>query len=147
MPLHVSSQCAHHLEAKIAVHSLCYNHIYRCDDTRGCVMQFWPPDDEHICSKHAEAWNKLIVKQKLCASCWLITEINIPRCTVSKTSKQEVCPYNMVSDGSRVAKKTYGQYWVGMTDLFTGTIHKFKYSSSRVALPMQDNDERTHLSC
>ena len=22
---------------------------YRCDDTRGCVMQFWPPDDEHMC--------------------------------------------------------------------------------------------------
>jgi len=30
---------------------------YRCD-TRGCVMQFWPPDDEHMCSKHVEAWNK-----------------------------------------------------------------------------------------
>ena len=28
---------------------------YRCDGTRGCVMQFWPPDDEHICSKHVEA--------------------------------------------------------------------------------------------
>jgi len=25
-----------------------YHHTYRCDDTRGCVMQFWPPDDEHI---------------------------------------------------------------------------------------------------
>ena len=31
--------------------------------------------------------NKLIVKQKFCASSWLITEINILRCTVSKTSK------------------------------------------------------------
>ena len=30
----------------------------RCDDTRGCVMQFCPPDDEHICSKHVEARNK-----------------------------------------------------------------------------------------
>ena len=28
---------------------------YRCDDTRGCVMQFSPPDDEHMCSKHVEA--------------------------------------------------------------------------------------------
>jgi len=28
---------------------------YRCDDTRGCVMQFGPPDDEHMCSKHVEA--------------------------------------------------------------------------------------------
>jgi len=31
---------------------------YRCDDTRGCVMQFWPPDDEHMCSKHVEVRNK-----------------------------------------------------------------------------------------
>jgi len=31
---------------------------YKYDDTRGCVMQFWPPDDEHICSKYVEAWNK-----------------------------------------------------------------------------------------
>jgi len=60
---------------------------YRCDDTRGCVMQFWPPGDEHMCSKHVETWNKLIVKQKFCASSWLITKINILRCTVSKTSK------------------------------------------------------------
>ena len=56
-----------------------------CDDTRGYVMQFWPLDDEHMCSKHVEAWNKLIVKQKFCASIWLITEINILRCMISKT--------------------------------------------------------------
>ena len=30
---------------------------------------------EHMCSKHVEAWNKLIVKQNFCASSWLITEI------------------------------------------------------------------------
>jgi len=46
-------------------------------------------DDEHMCSKHVEAWNILIVKQKLCASSWLNTEINILRCTVSETSKHE----------------------------------------------------------
>ena len=40
MPLHVSSTCAHHQEVKIALHSLWYYHTYRCDDTRGCVMQF-----------------------------------------------------------------------------------------------------------
>ena len=28
---------------------------YRCDDTIGCIVQFWPPDDEHVCSKHVEA--------------------------------------------------------------------------------------------
>jgi len=35
------------------------------DDTRGCVMQFWPPDDEHMCSKHVEAWNKLNVNKNV----------------------------------------------------------------------------------
>ena len=35
---------------------------YRCDDTRDCIVQFWPPDDEHLCSKHVEARNKLIIK-------------------------------------------------------------------------------------
>ena len=53
---------------------------YRFDDIGGCIMQFWPPDDEHMCSKHLEAWNKLIVKQKFCASSWLITEINVKEC-------------------------------------------------------------------
>ena len=43
---------------------------YRCDDTRGCIVQFWPPDDEHVCSKHVEAWNKLVIK--FSASSWLI---------------------------------------------------------------------------
>ena len=40
------------------------------------------------CSKHVGAWNKLIVKQKFCASSWLIIEINIVRCTISKTYKK-----------------------------------------------------------
>ena len=40
MVLHVSSTCAHHQEVKIALHSLWYHHTYRCDDTKGCVMQF-----------------------------------------------------------------------------------------------------------
>jgi len=62
---------------QICIHNLWYHHAYgwlsvhvtatyRCDDTRGCAMQFWPPHDEHMCSKHVEAWNKLIVKQILC---------------------------------------------------------------------------------
>jgi len=79
MPLHVSSTFAFHQGVKIALHSLWYHHTYRwpsraqvegrlvlsqpvhetatyrCDDTRGCVMQFWPPDDEQMCSKHVEA--------------------------------------------------------------------------------------------
>jgi len=42
-----------------------------------------------MCSKHVEAWNKLIVTQKVCASVCLITVINILRRTVSITSKEE----------------------------------------------------------
>jgi len=73
MPVHVSSTCAYRQEAKILLYSLWYHHpspaqvervlsqpvhgtaTYRCDDTRGCIVQFWPPDDEHVCSKHVEA--------------------------------------------------------------------------------------------
>ena len=67
MPLHVSSTSAHRQEAKIVLYSLWYHHTYRwpsraqvtatyrCDDTRDCIVQFWPPDDEHLCSKHVEA--------------------------------------------------------------------------------------------
>ena len=84
MPLHVSSTSAHRLEAKIVLYSLWYHRTYwwpsgaqvergldawnpvhsqpvhgkatyRCDDTRDCIVQFWPPDDEHLCSKHVEA--------------------------------------------------------------------------------------------
>ena len=47
-----------------------YHHTYRCDDTTGCIVQFWPPDDERMCSKHVEAWNKIIIK--FSASSWLI---------------------------------------------------------------------------
>jgi len=71
MPLHVSSTCAYHQDVKIALHSLWYNHTYRCDYTRGCVMQFWHPDDKHMCSKHVEAWNKTYCETNFCASSWL----------------------------------------------------------------------------
>ena len=39
-----------------------YHHIYRCDNTRGCIMQFWPPDYEYMCLKHVEAWNNTYCK-------------------------------------------------------------------------------------
>jgi len=58
-------------------------------------MQFWPPDDEHMCLKHVEAWNKLTVKQKFCASSWLITEINIPRYTTALPGLTFCSDYNL----------------------------------------------------
>ena len=32
--------CSHHKEVKIVLYSLWYHHTYRCDDTRGCIIQF-----------------------------------------------------------------------------------------------------------
>ena len=74
-----------------------YEHTYRCDDTRGCVMQFWPPGDEHMYSKHVEAWNKLTVKQKFCASSWLITEINFST-DFRKILRSNVMKIRLVAD-------------------------------------------------
>ena len=48
-------------------------HFFQCDDTRGCIVLFWPPDDEHVCAKNVEAWNKLITK--FSASSWLILRL------------------------------------------------------------------------
>ena len=50
MPLRVSSTRAHRQEAKIVrvLYSLWYHHTYTCDDTRGCIIQVWPPGDEHM---------------------------------------------------------------------------------------------------
>jgi len=50
-----------------------------------------------MCSKHVQAWNKLILKQKFFASSLLITKINILRCTVSKASTKELIKYNATS--------------------------------------------------
>ena len=59
MPLHVSSTMWSSVLSQPA-HGTA---TYVCDDTRGCIIQFRPPDDEHMCSKHVETWNKLIVNK------------------------------------------------------------------------------------
>ena len=70
---------AHHQEVKVKV---LYRPVhdtatYRSDDTRGCVMQFFELlMMSTLCSKHVGGHEKkkLTVKQKFCASSWLITE-------------------------------------------------------------------------
>jgi len=83
---------------------------YRCDETRGCVMQFLPPDDKHVCSKHVEAWNKLTVKQKFCASSWLINEMH---------GQQNVKKSNEVWEGKKTILLVY---WFSLcnADVLTG---------------------------
>jgi len=59
LDLFLASICFEHMcSSSGGQNCLWYHHTYRYDDTRGCVMQFWPPDDEHTCSKHVEARNK-----------------------------------------------------------------------------------------
>jgi len=81
------AQRAHHQTSKIVLYSLWYHHTYRwpsraetqpvhgtatyrCDDARGCIIQFlaswWWAHCARMCSKHVEAWNKVIAKQILC---------------------------------------------------------------------------------
>ena len=51
---------------------------YRFNDTRDCIIQFCPPDNEQMCSKHVEAWNKVIIKFR--ASSWWILINRSGRC-------------------------------------------------------------------
>ena len=62
---------------------------YRCDDTRDSIIQFCPPNDEHMCWKHVEAWNKLIIK--FSASSWLILR-NKLNCLVAVRSAHQLLP-------------------------------------------------------
>ena len=65
----MSLSCLYMFRAHVLIVRRPWPYTYRCDDTRRCIVQIWP-DDEHMCSKHIEAWNKLIIK--FSASSWLI---------------------------------------------------------------------------
>jgi len=50
-----------------------------------------------MCSKHVDARNKLIAKQKFCASSWLITKINIVYFALMNTNGTKKFQMNDVS--------------------------------------------------
>ena len=137
---YVSSIRAHRQEAKIVLYSLRYHHSYRCDDTRGCIVQFWPPDDEHLCSKHVKPWNKLIIK--FSASSWLILRcqyeipIKISRLcqklkvefythththkhthTHTHTGAESISPYSSLFLSNKVGKNIF---YMNTVSIFTG---------------------------
>ena len=60
MSLFHASKCFEHMCSKSGGQNC--TQLFQCDDPRDCIVQFWPPDDEHMCSKHLEAWNKPIIK-------------------------------------------------------------------------------------
>ena len=96
--------CAHHQEVKILLYSIWYHHTETSEwsNFRKLWSNFIPltcfsvmiPDAVQYnfdllmmstqCSKHVEAYNKLIIKKRFCAISWLITKILL-RCTVRKT--------------------------------------------------------------
>ena len=45
---HASTCFKHHVITIIGSRPVHRTATYRCDDTRGCIIQFWPPDDEHM---------------------------------------------------------------------------------------------------
>ena len=59
MPLHVSSASAHRQEAKIVLYTLWYQHTETSEWSKITKIT---SDDEHLCSKHVEVRNKLIIK-------------------------------------------------------------------------------------
>ena len=94
MPLHVLSTCAHH--------------TYRCDDTRGCIVQFRPPHDEHIVLETCRGMKQTHYEIQ-CIKLVNI-KINILRCTVSKISKLPVS-FSVLG------------YWTNRTNMHTKMVH------------------------
>jgi hypothetical protein len=41
------------------------SHPPECVIPDDVLIQFDPPDDEHLCSKHVQAWNKCIKKERV----------------------------------------------------------------------------------
>ena len=88
--------CAHHQEVKIVLYSIWYHHTcrwlfgaqverglctpvhrtatYRFNDTRYCIIQFGPHDDEHTVLETCRGINKTYYKTRFCALSWLITK-------------------------------------------------------------------------
>ena len=73
-----NNSCAKRLNKAIPLASgdLHETATYGCEDTRGCVMQFWPPDNEHMCSNHVQAWNTKINIRRTCCALGLLVDSN-----------------------------------------------------------------------
>jgi len=59
---------------------------YRCDDTRCRVIQFWPPDDEHIVLETCKGIWWTYYKRRICALSWLITKMWLAKLYAADTT-------------------------------------------------------------
>ena len=48
-----------------------------CDGTRCCIIQFWPPDDEHMVLETCSGMKWTYYKTRICALSWLITKTSL----------------------------------------------------------------------
>ena len=109
-----------------------YHHTFSWGDTRDCVMQFWPPDDEQMCSKHVEAWNKLIVRQKFCAPSWLINEINIIPCLPFLPWLASPAPERSLAVSERRSLYSFRLlYWCSSRKHYSWTLSSLGYCPGR----------------
>ena len=87
------------------------------------------------CSKHVEAWNKLIVK--FFASNLLITKTNVLRCTVSKTSKYEISPFH----GTIIHELRICVCYTGTVQFYTWVYSGFQCCCSSISSPEQHDQD------
>jgi len=50
------------------------------EDSICCLIQFWPPDDEHIVLKTCRGIQQTYYKTRFCALSWLITKMLLLGC-------------------------------------------------------------------
>ena len=63
---------------------------FQCDDTGDCIIQFCPREDEHMCWKHVEAWNKLIIKFSAWSCLILINKYIVYSITLTKLNLTQI---------------------------------------------------------
>jgi len=140
MPLHVSrtmcssSRGQNYIVLSQPAHGTA---TYKCDDTRGCIIQFNLLMINTFCSNHVEAWSKLILKQKFCTSSWLITKINLKSNYISSCLAQTKVSRNIiqewpVSTSLIFIPRSISKEWKSIIALWMGlsSLRNHKYISS-----------------
>ena len=86
---------------------------YRCDDTRDCVKQFCPPDDEHMCSKHVEVGtlHDPGTNLSLPNACGAVVVFSYPECITHPVVRHNTPIMPFATSVLPVAAKQQG--WVG----------------------------------
>ena len=70
IPLYVSSTVCSSSGGQICIKqhlvSSHTTHLFRCDDIQCCIIQFWPPDDEHVLLETCRGIWYIFINKNLC---------------------------------------------------------------------------------